>query len=238
MIPGTILLSGVVGSTAYGLADESSDTDRLGMFALPTTAFLGLCRPEESHVTTKPDATYHEAGKLVRLILGGNPTATEILWLPGDLYEVRHPLGDNLIAIRLSLLSAKRVRDSYLGYASGQFRRLENRGDGSFSSDTRKRTAKHARHLWRLIQQGTDLNGTGRLTVRLDAAQAFLCREFGERVASGDLDCARRLIASAETHFDEYGGERSALPAEPDRAAAEAWLLKVRREFYQETRDA
>jgi uncharacterized protein len=51
---GTILLAGIVGSTAYGLADADSDVDRLGMFAAPTRAVLGLHTPRESHVTTKP----------------------------------------------------------------------------------------------------------------------------------------------------------------------------------------
>lgn len=148
-IPGTILLSGVVGSTAYGLATEDSDTDRLGIFAAPTVAFHGLHKPQESHVTTHPDATYHEAAKWVRLALGGNPTVTELAWL--ERYEIRTPLGEELVSIRSALLSAKRIRDAYLGYATQQFRKLENRGDGSFSADTRKRTSKHARHLWRLL---------------------------------------------------------------------------------------
>ena len=237
MIHGTVLLSGVVGSTAYGLADEFSDTDRLGMFAAPTTAFHGLRRPQESHVTTHPDSTFHEAGKFAALAMKANPTITELLWLPEDLMETTTPLGRDLIAMRRSLLSAKAVRNAYLGYATQQFRRLENRGDGSFSSDTRKRTAKHARHLHRLIHQGTDLNATGKLTVRLDSAQAALCREFGERVAAGDLDAGRELIASAERHFDEYGGSRSALPEHPDEAAAEAWLLKVRAAFFAAPED-
>jgi hypothetical protein len=128
------------------------------------------------------------------------------------------------------------VRDAYLGYATQQFRRLENRGDGSFSADTRKRTAKHARHLWRLCQQGPDLNATGRLTVRLHAAQAQLCREFGEQVAAGDLETGRAMIASAERHFDEYCGSRSALPEHPDEPAVEAWLQRVRAEFYHPER--
>jgi len=230
VIPGTVLLSGVVGSTAYGLDHEGSDIDRLGTYAAPTEAFHGLHPPlgkQASHVTTAPDATYHEAGKLVHLMLKGNPTVTELAWL--DSYEVRSPLGDELIGIRHELLSAHAVRSAYLGYATQQLQRLVNRDDGSFSSDTRKRTAKHSRHLWRLIQQGTDLNSCGRLSVRLDGAQAAMCREFGEKVAAGDLDLARAYLASAERHFDE---DRSALPEQPDVAAAEAWLLRVRREFY------
>jgi uncharacterized protein len=227
--PGTVLLSGIVGSTAYGMAHEGSDVDRLGMFAAPTERWHGLTPPTINDLTwvaeTKPDRVMHEALKVASLALACNPTVTELLWLSDALYEVRSPLGDELIGLRHSLLSAGEVLGSYLRYAQRQFARLEARGDGSFSADTRKRTAKHARHLWRLIQQGTDLNATGRLTVRLDGAQAKLCREFGERVAAGDLDVARAYLADAERHFDE---DRSALPAQPDEATAEKWLLHVR----------
>ena len=176
-------------------------------------------------MTTAPDATYHEAGKLAGLLLKCNPTVTELLWLPN--YEVRTLLGADLIGLRRSFLYAKGVRNAYLGYASQQFRKLENRGDGTFSSDTAKRTAKHARHLWRLVQQGTDLHATGRLTVRLDSAQAALCREFGDR-APGEPEIARALLASAEACFDGPG----VLPTAPDEEAAETWLLRVRREMW------
>jgi hypothetical protein len=221
MIPGTILLAGVVGSTAYGLATPESDVDRLGVFAAPTVAFHGLHKPQESHVTTHPDSTCHEARKWVSLALGGNPTVTELVWL--DSWEVRTPLGDELVGIRSLLLSAKRVRDAHLGYATQQFRKLENRGDGSFSADTRKRTAKHARHLKRLVVQGRELYRTGELHVRLGNPAEFF--EFGEQVAAGDLDAARALLAEAEHDFDTI---RTPLPADPDEAAAEAWLLRVR----------
>lgn len=237
MIPGTVLLSGVVGSTAYGLDTADSDIDRLGMFAAPTERWHGLTPPTINDLTwsseTKPDVVMHEALKVVTLCLVCNPTVTELLWLPGALYETRTPLGDELIGLRHSFISAGKVRDSYLRYAQRQFARLESRGDGSFSSDTRKRTAKHARHLWRLVQQGTDLNACGKLTVRLDPCQAALCREFGERVASGDLGVARDYLASAERHFNEYV---SALPGEPDPAAAEAWLLRVRAAMWDAAR--
>ena len=62
-----VLLSGVVGSTAYGLATEDSDVDWLGVYAAPTEKILGLHPPQESIVSTAPDITYHEAGKYCRL---------------------------------------------------------------------------------------------------------------------------------------------------------------------------
>lgn len=226
MTVSNLLLSGIVGSTAYGLAGPESDIDRLGVFAAPTATFHGLTAPAESVVSVKPDATYHEARKYCALALGGNPTAAELMWLPDDLYETTTPLGMELIGIREAFQSAKRTRDAYLGYATQQFRRLETRADGTFSADTRNRTAKHARHLMRLCAQGYQLYATGQLPIRLDDPQRFL--SFGERVAGGDIDHARQMMAQHEALFD---AATSVLPDEPDRAVVEAWLLRVRREF-------
>ncbi|WP_151478697.1 nucleotidyltransferase domain-containing protein [Streptomyces albicerus] len=221
-----ILLSGIVGSTAYGLAHEGSDVDRLGMFAAPTEDLHGLHRPKESHVTTAPDSTLHEAAKWCRLALSGNPTVMELVWLPDELYEVRTPLGDELIGLRTTLLSAKRVRDAYLGYATQQFKRLYDRGDGSFSADTRKRSAKHARHLRRLCHQGYELYATGRVSIRVEDPEEY--HRFGEQVAA-DAMAALPLLKRYEAAFDET---RSVLPEEPDEAPVEAWLRRVRAHYY------
>ncbi|WP_377272700.1 DNA polymerase beta superfamily protein [Peterkaempfera sp. SMS 1(5)a] len=216
-----ILLSGIVGSTAYGLAHEGSDIDRLGLFAAPTEELHGLHRPAESQVSTRPDRTLHEAAKWCRLALSGNPTVMELVWLPDELYEVRTPLGDELIGLRGALLSARGVRNAYLGYATQQFRKLQARGDGTFSSETRRRSAKHARHLVRLTEQAVELHRTGRLTIRL--ADPGRIRELGERMVD-DPSVGERIIARAEAALDGPG----VLPGSPDEAAADAWLRRVR----------
>ncbi|MFG2005914.1 DNA polymerase beta superfamily protein [Spirillospora sp. NPDC048911] len=225
-----VLLSGIVGSTAYGLATPESDVDRLGVYAAPTEQFHGLHLPigkKASKVSNDPDVTLHEAGKWAGLALGCNPTATELAWLPDDCYEVRTPLGEDLIGIRTSFLSAGRVRDAYLGYAVAQFKRLENRGDGSFSADTRKRTAKHARHLYRLVTQGELLYATGHLQIRVDDPEKF--RSFGERVADGGVEEARAMLAAAEERIDRI---RTPLPDRPDEQTVERWLHAVRAAHY------
>lgn len=217
-----ILLQGIVGSTAYGLAGPCSDVDRLGCFAAPTVAFHGLRGPRETYTSTGPDVTLHEAAKACRLMLGGNPTVTELLWLPDDLYELRTPLGDELIGLRGAFLSADRVRDSYLGYAAQQLSRLSNKGSAGGG-----RTAKHARHLLRLLDQGYELYATGTLPIRLADPQRYL--DFGTRAAV-DPELARPLLAEAEQRF---AAARSPLPDEPDTAAVEAWLLRVRAAFLE-----
>jgi uncharacterized protein len=218
-----VLLAGIVGSTAYGLSGPDSDVDRLGVFAAPTVAFHGLNRPVESIVTSRPDRTLHEAAKWLRLALHANPTVTELVWLPEDLYEVRTAFGDELIAVRGSLPSAPRVRLAYLGYAAQQFGKLRRRAGRPAVATERTRIAKHARHLKRLCHQGLQLYRTGEVEIRLADPRSFL--DFGDRVAAGDLDAAERLLAGTEAGFD---AARSPLPAQPDHRPGEDWLLRLR----------
>jgi predicted nucleotidyltransferase len=217
---GTVLLEGVVGSTAYGLAHAGSDVDRLGLFAVPTEQLFGLRRPGESVVTTAPDRTLHEAAKWCRLALSANPTASELVWLPDDCYLERAPLGEELIAVRRAFLSERAVRNAYLGYATQQFRKLvakDGRGDAPPA-----RLAKHARHLLRLLEQGVHLHRSGELRVRVDDPERL--RADGERLAERPAEAESRL-AEAEAAFARPG----TLPAEPDERPVEAWLARVRR---------
>lgn len=220
-----VLLQGVVGSTAYGLATPESDVDRLGVFAWPTSRWFDLEAPRETVDSHDPDNVLHEAAKACRLMLKGNPTVTEMLWL--DEYEYCTALGEELIGIRDAFLSAPRVLESYLGYAKGQFHRLMNRG--RFAPDIpERRTAKHARHIWRLVNQGRELYTTGKLTIRLENPEA--CRQFGERVAN-DPQHGGELIEAAEYDFATAS---TVLPEEPDVARVEGWLHRVRDYYYWE----
>jgi uncharacterized protein len=220
-----ILLQGIVGSTAYGLAHAGSDIDRLGVYAAPASAFHGLDLPIDraaSIVRHDPDSTLHEARKYCLLALAGNPTVSELMWLPDELYDVRTALGDGLIRIRTAFLSAPRVRDAYLGYASQQLARLASK---EIRSQSRAKVAKHARHLARLAHQGRELYETGRLQVRLDDPQWYV--DFGLRVAD-DVSVARELLAESEVAFDAV---RSPLPDLPDEDTVEVWLQSVRAEI-------
>lgn len=228
-VPGTVLLSGIVGSTAYGLAGPDSDVDRLGCYAAPTAAFHGLDLPIDKAATVSrkapdPDHTLHEARKFVSLCMVANPTVTELLWLPEDLYEVRHPLGRLLIKWRREFIRADKVRAAYLGYASQQLARL--RETGLFASKQRARAEKHGRHLLRLLDQGVGFYTTGVLTVRVNDPQRYF--DFGRRIAE-DPQLGVAELARAERIFD---GCHSPLPTEVDRACIEAWLLNVRALFF------
>src|ERR1044072_1151086 len=129
-----ILLRGIVGSTAYGLAREGSDVDRLGVFVAPTVEVAGLDwhGDRESKVTTKPDVTLHEVAKFAKLALKCNPSITEILWLPGEHLEIAEPIfGLRLIGLRDAFLSTNAVRSAYGGYARQQAAKLSARWETS-----------------------------------------------------------------------------------------------------------
>lgn len=219
------LLSGVVGSTAYGLAGPNSDIDRLGVYAVPTIQLHGLHPPgprTSTVVERDPDVTMHEAGKFATLCLKGNPTLVELLWL--EKYEYASDLGEELISIREAFLSARGIRDSYYGYALAQFQRLED--TDQFQSKQRSRAAKHARHMLRLLDQGMELHTTGKLTIRLENPQWYI--ETGDMIAA-NKELALPILAGMKERFDSA---KSVLPEEPDEATVERWLQRVRARFY------
>lgn len=218
-----ILLEGIVGSTAYGLATATSDVDKLGVMQLPTRHFLGLSSPLESslsQVSHDPDVTYHDVGKFCKLALGCNPTVTELLWLPKELYTHTTIDGQELIWMREEFLSAQRVKDAYMGYAVAQFDRLTR--EGSFGSDLKKRTEKHARHLLRLMHQGYTLYTTGELPIVLEDPDRY--HEFGRMVAE-DVTHAQQTLNTYRKLF-EYAD--TVLPEKPNTKEISEWVQDQR----------
>jgi len=229
----TVILRGMVGSHAYGLATPESDRDYLAFAMAPTEQFLGMSPPVGKHATRvshEPDLTVHELGKACSLLLKCNPSVLELLWL--DEYAVCTLTGADLITLRHAFLSARAVRNAFFGYAQSQFSRLVGRGDGTFSSDVRRRTAKHARHLHRLLHQGFELYSTGTMTVRLENPDA--CRAFGDIVAN-DPKHAPEVCASLLSRFEyQFDRTRPAIPEQPYIDTVERWLRSARRRAFVE----
>lgn len=235
----TTLLSGVVGSTAYGLATDDSDIDMLGVFAVDTEDLFTLNGSgllTKTKVTTDPDVTMHEVAKFCNLAAACNPTVSELLWLGG--YVEMNNLGALLLEIRKSFLS-NRVKNTYGGYATQQMKRLEGRGDGSFKSKLRKRKEKHGRHLVRLLIQGSMLLSTGELRVRLTDDEAALCREisvlddvsmrkwFDEAIASMDaIDSCLPEAPDYDTINDVLRTVRLSMMGIEQAGALRGWALK------------
>jgi len=211
-----LLLMGVVGSRAYGLDHDSSDTDMLGAYLAPTASFLGMTPPgrsDRSQVSHDPDVTVHELGKYMGLAAKANPTVLELLYL--DDYVLTTDLGRQLVSLREHLLSAPAVCAAYLGFATSETARIARR-DVTAGYDAR--VEKLGRHVLRLLQGGLSLYTDGHLRVRVQDRDEVLA--FGREVASGNTDLLRDTLA-------EYKGS-SPLPERPGMALLSDWLVSIR----------
>lgn len=214
-----LILHGVVGSTAYNLAREGSDVDTLGIMMAPTEDFFRFRNITETVVRKDPhpDCTIHELSKFVSLIVKGNPTVIEALFMVN--YHNIDEEGWALVANRSAFLSHRAVKGSYLGYVDGQVKRLLKRGD--FDPDMKKRREKHARHCYRLLVQAEQLITKGYMTLWLTDAQratAFAVGEMSDTMFASYIEDAIAKIKKLD----------SVLPEEPDVERIDELMLRLR----------
>ncbi|WP_432153259.1 nucleotidyltransferase domain-containing protein [Streptomyces tricolor] len=207
----------VMGSRAFGLATDTSDTDRRGVFLAPTSLFWRFEKPPAHVEGPGAEQFSWELERFCELALRGNPNILECLHSP--LVEHLDDTGRELLSLRGAFLS-RRAYDTFTGYALGQRRKLD--------ADLRTTGAprwKHAMHLLRLLMSARDLLRTGEL--RIDVGEQ---REPLLAVKRGEVPWARveawmvRLAAEAEQAL-----RGSPLPPEPDHARVAGFLYRVRR---------
>lgn len=227
MKPDNIILEGVTGSTAYGLNTENSDVDIKGVYLLPTRKVLEMGF-DPQHTTkdhVDPDWVYHEVGKFMKLVVSGNPTVTELLYL--NEYTELSPIGQMLIDNRDAFLSTKAVMNAYRGYAFSQAKRLNNRteqGLDGYDSSLKNRFAKHTRHCFRLLMQARQLLETGTLQVKVTPEQREYLFAMGEKTADEVVDEFMRQDA-------EFENIVSVLPDEPDYERLNNLLYEIRMKY-------
>lgn len=216
----TPILAGVVGSHAYNLATPASDVDRMQVVIDPLSTTLGLDGHQRSRNTTSDDSdvVVHEVGKFCHLALAANPNILECLFLPE--YEFMSFEGALILAQADKFLS-QRIRTTFCGYARSQFTKLTKREGDSFSSDTRNRTTKHARHMFRLLKQGEEALRTGSLRVRLTDDEAAEIHELAQLNP-------QQMVDEFEQRFAATKDVVSPLPQEPDRATVNRTLIHAR----------
>ncbi|MEU0456197.1 nucleotidyltransferase domain-containing protein [Streptomyces sp. NPDC006129] len=207
----------VMGSRAFGLATDGSDTDRRGVFLAPTSLFWRFDKPP-THVEGPGEEQFSwELERFCELALRANPNILECLHSP--LVEYADATGRELLALRGAFLS-RRVHETFTRYSHSQRRKLE--------ADVRTHGTprwKHAMHLLRLLISARDLLRTGSLIVDVgEHREPLLAVKRGEVTWSE--------VASRMTHLEREAHEaagRSPLPAEPDRRRVEDFLVRVRR---------
>ncbi|MDV9197301.1 nucleotidyltransferase domain-containing protein [Streptomyces sp. Wh19] len=207
----------VMGSRAFGLATEGSDTDRRGVFLAPTPLFWRFEKPPTHVDGPAPEQFSWELERFCELALRANPNVLECLHSP--LVEHIDDVGRELLSLRGAFLS-RLAHQTFVRYASGQRKKLE--------ADVRQYGAprwKHAMHLLRLLGTGRDLLRTGELTIEVGAARDDLLAVKRGEVPWEEVE--RRMNRLMEE--SEETARNSPLLQEPDRARIEDFLIRTRR---------
>ena len=207
----------VVGSWAYGLDDDQSDTDYRGIFLPPAELHWSLYGVPEQLECYETQEHYWELQRFLVLALKANPNVLECLYSP--LAEKTTPLADELLGMRETFLS-RLVYQTYNGYVMSQFKKMQadlrNQGQVKW---------KHVMHLIRLLISGISVLRHAVVPVRVEEHREQLLAIKRGEVPWNDTE-KWRLSLHAE--FDRALGETT-LPERPDYERANALLVKGRR---------
>nr|WP_228056674.1 nucleotidyltransferase domain-containing protein [Microcoleus sp. LEGE 07076] len=207
----------IVGSRAYGLDNEQSDTDRRGIYQPPAILHWSLYGIPEQLENKENQECYWELQKFLILALKANPNVLECLYTP--LVETVSPVAAELLEIREIFLS-QLIYQTYNSYVLSQFKKMEQdlRNTGEVRS-------KHAMHLIRLLLSGITVLKEGFVPVRV---QDFRSQLLSIRNQEISWDEVNRWRLSLHAEFDRAFAETS-LPERPNYEKANQFLIKSRR---------
>lgn len=212
-----VIFKVMVGSRAYGLDGEGSDTDWRGIYLPPADLHWSIYGVPEQLEPPDVDECYWELGKFVRLALKANPNVLECLYSPH--IEIANEVAQDLLSIRQSFIS-KMIYQTYNRYVMSQFKvmqRSRERGTGF--------RTKHAMHLIRLLLSGLSILEHGEVPLLVQAhREALLEIKHGE-MNWEEIDAWRLRI---HQDFDR-AFEASSLPQRPDYHAINAFVVRARR---------
>lgn len=206
----------IVGSTAYGLATETSDVDRRGFYLPPADLEWSLAGVPPQ-LENDNEEVYWELEKFLRLALKANPNALECLYSP--LVEFSTPIAQELLAIRHIFLS-QHVHRTYNAYVLSQFKKLEQdlRNQGQFRW-------KHVMHLIRLLLSGVTVLRQGFVPL---GVEQYRDRLLAIRGGQTDWDEVEKWRLALHRELDEALAA-TALPEHPDYHRANQFLIGARR---------
>ncbi len=207
----------IIGSRAYGLDDENSDTDRRGIYLPPADLHWSLYGVPEQLENDEAQECFWELQKFLVLCLKANPNVLECLYSP--LVEICNPIAQELLDIR-SIFLSKLIYQTYNSYVLSQFKKMEQdlRNQGSVRP-------KHAMHLIRLLLSGITILREGFVPVQIDHHREALLNIKYKQTSWEDVNAWRLQL---HEEFDR-AFTQTQLPDRPDYDQANAFLLNARR---------
>lgn len=227
-----VLLNVVIGSQAHGLARPDSDYDYREIFYVPTREILQVPRRNrpkhewDSQTRMDDDLAGWEVEKFLDLVMLGHPNAIELLWAPYAIDFEPTEDAESLRALAPSLLSAREVRRSTLGYAQNCINKL-------IKGNQPERADKWKVTYLRILNQFAILLETGTLPIEVPRAgwgyeihRARLGKlSVGEVIDMG-IDLEQRMRDAGKTGCP--------FADEPDGIAINEWLMDFRQRHWED----
>lgn len=189
------VLEATVGSRAWGLSDEGSDTDIRGVFLLPFPWTTGIGTPPATVISADGSATYWEFDKAVRQLLRGDPNTLEMLYVPD--VRVLDPVAEALVTHRDAFVSSD-VYGTFGRYALSQAKKLAQSA----------RLAEHRAAVLTWLREDPSLS--------LDAVAHKLVEHTRDARTDADAQCKLYVKQLYRSMFDQgliAGAEFTALVA-------------------------
>ncbi len=256
----TIFL-GLGGSIAHGTSHAKSDVDLKGVCVAPLNVRLSLFEsfeqgegdlpkglearvlpqlqehPEAARgLSQKLECTIFDIAKFLSLCASSNPNALEILFTDPTDWIIETPTWQTIYAVRHAFLTT-RVQHSFVGYATGQLRRIQNhreeliKNGGPLDSRNAARAelerkfgydTKHAAHLVRLLRMALEALETGELQVKRKDAHELRAIKDGAWSYEDLIDYAEKIGVAIKD-----AAVRSALPDQVERKFVDGLLLEI-----------
>lgn len=218
------LIEAIAGSRLYGIHNDESDTDTMGIAIGTKEEKLGL-RPithegKDDHVT-------YEFAQYCKLLLNGNPTIMQLVFTPKEYWiqwDERWPR----IQHQLRQLITERCRASFLGYLDGQRQKLiRNKGQRQELIDKYGFDTKFAGHMVRLGIQGIEMMIQGEMILPMRPEHVLALRAIrnGERTQE-------YCMAYAANLEDRLKHEPSVLAPNISSEWVDKWIVSVYDQFW------
>ena len=225
----------VNGSAAYGLQEDSSDFDILGVSVPPLDHYFGT-KTFGSDGTREIrdgdlDAVVYECRKAIRLLSNQNPNCLSLLYVRDSDVLFSSPAGDLLRANR-HLFLTQNVCRTFIGYATSALKKMGAPNGPTGSMGKRRKEyierfgfdCKDAVCLVRLLRMGYEILTTGEVNVCRTGLDADELKEI--KRGNWSLE---QVKFEAESGFAQVRDAEAAstLPREIDREAINRLCVEV-----------
>lgn len=214
----TVVLTATVGSRAYGLATDTSDTDKKSVAIPELKHYFGFNSTwtGTSSKTDKEEHTIYEISRFMHQCANASPESLDILFSPFTVPQRR--IGFELLAIRDSFIS-KKCKHSYTGFAYAQLKKLRNKPNDPHAG-------KWAYHTVRLLHMAYEILNTGKINTDRTNIDKDVLMQYKTQWQPKQLPALETYVIYMETRINK-AYEESDIPYSPNLKDLDEWLVGI-----------